>query len=75
MRDIFGPIAPSVLEIEKKVGKNRPETQRLHLARIVEHWEEIKAIIREELPPRQQVWQLMESCGMPLTPKDLHLTA
>ncbi|MBR1584107.1 MAG: sn-glycerol-1-phosphate dehydrogenase [Clostridia bacterium] len=74
MREIFGPIAPSILEIEKKVGKNRPETQQRHLQRIVAHWDEIRRIIREELPTRDQVYGLMAACGMPLTPKDLHLT-
>ena len=75
MRRIFGPIAPSILEIERKVGKNRPETQQRHLKRITDHWDEIQQIIHQELPPREQVWKLMESCGMPMTPKDLHLTA
>ena len=75
MRRIFGPIAPSILEIERKVGKNRPETQQRHLKRITDHWDEIRQIIHQELPPREQVWKLMESCGMPMTPKDLHLTA
>ena len=75
MRRIFGPIAPSILEIEKKVGKNRPETQREHLRRITENWPEIRQIIAEELPSRDSVYQLMASCGMPLTPKDLNLTA
>ena len=75
MWDIFGPITPSILAIEEKVGKNRPETQQRHLQRIVEHWDEIRQIIREELPSRESVYQLMASCGMPLTPKDLRLTA
>ena len=74
MREIFGGIAPSVLEIEEKVGKNRPETQRAHLERIVKHWPEIRQIIREELPPRERVYALMHGCGMPLTPADLGLT-
>ena len=74
MRRIFGPIAPSVLSIESKVGKNRPETQRAHLQTISEHWKEIRAIIREELPPRDQVYDLMKRCGMPLVPADLGLT-
>ena len=74
MKDIFGPIAPSILEIEKQVGKNKPENQQERLKRIVEHWPEIRHIIQEELPPRQQVWNLMKSCGMPMTPADLHLT-
>ncbi|MCR4885159.1 MAG: sn-glycerol-1-phosphate dehydrogenase [Clostridiales bacterium] len=75
MWEIFGPITPSILEIEKKVGKNKPETQKKHLQRLVDHWSEIRQIIREELPSRESVFHLMESCGMPLTPKDLNLTA
>ena len=75
MAQIFGPIAPSILALEQKIGKNRPETQQQHLRRIVEHWPEIRQIIREELPSRDTVYSLMKSCGMPLTPKDLNLTA
>ena len=74
MRRVFGPIAPSILEIEEKTGKNRPETHRARLQSIVEHWGEIRAIIREELPPREDILALMRSCGMPVTPKDLNLT-
>ena len=74
MRAIFGSIAPSVLEIEKKVGKNRPETQREHLKKIQAHWPEIREIIREELPSRAEIDRLMTRCGMPRTPADLHLT-
>ena len=74
MQEIFGPIAPSILEIEKQVGKNKPENQQERLKQIVGHWPEIRQIIKEELPPRQQVWELMKSCNMPMTPADLHLT-
>ena len=74
MWEIFGPIAPSVLEIERKVGKNRPETQKEHLDRIEKHWGEIRQIIREELPSRDSVYALMKRCGMPLTPEDLGLS-
>ncbi len=75
MAEIFGPIAPSILALEQKIGKNRPETQQKHLRLIVEHWPEIRQIIREELPSRDTVYNLMKSCGMPLMPKDLNLTA
>ena len=56
------------------MGKNLPETQKEHLERIVKHWPEIRQIIREELPPRERVYALMQGCGMPLTPADLGLT-
>ncbi len=74
MRRIFGPITPSILEIEKMVGKNRPETQRDHLQKITEHWEEIRGIIREELPSRAEIDDLMRRLHMPRTPADLNLT-
>ncbi len=74
MEEIFGPIAPSILAIEEKVGKNRPETQQRHLKRIVDNWPEIRKIIEEELPSRDSIYALMSRCGMPLTPKDLNLT-
>ncbi len=74
MRRIFGEITPSVLEIERKTGKNTPEAWGARLQRITEHWGEIRAIIREELPPREQVRALMARCGMPLSPADLGLT-
>ena len=74
VRAIFGNVAPTVLDIEARVGKNRPETQQAHLQIITAHWDEIQRIIREELPPRAQVAALMRSCGMPMTPADLGLT-
>ena len=74
MWKIFGSITPSVLAIEERTGKNRPETQRAHLQTIADHWTEIRNIIHEELPPRAQVYDLMKRCGMPLVPADLGLT-
>ena len=74
MEAIFGPVTPTVLAIEAQVGKNRPETQQAHLRTISEHWEEIRQIIREELPAREWVRELMRRCGMPLLPADLGLS-
>ena len=74
MREIFGPVAPSVLAIEQKIRKNSPENWQARLKIITEHWPEIRSIIREELPPREQVYALMQKCGMPLVPADLNLS-
>ena len=74
MAEIFGPVTPSVLAIEQKVRKNSPENWRARLKIITERWPEIRAIIREELPPRAEVYALMKKCGMPLVPADLGLT-
>ena len=40
----------------------------------MENWPQIRRIIREELPPRADIYALMQRCGMPLTPRDLNLT-
>ncbi len=74
MREIFGPVAPSVLAIEQKIRKNSPKNWQARLKIITEHWPEIRSIIREELPPREQVYALMQKCGMPLVPADLNLS-
>ena len=74
MGEIFGAVTPAVLALEKKIRKNSPENWRSRLNTIAEHWPEIRAIIREELPPREQVYSLMKKCGMPLIPADLNLS-
>ena len=74
MKRIFGPVFPTVAAISEKTGRNRPETQAAHMAKIEAHWDEIRAIIREELPSRDWVDGLMRRCGMPRVPADLGLT-
>ncbi len=74
MEKIFGSIAPDVLKIEETVGKNRPERQEKHLNTMIENWDQIRQIIKEELPSRESVYELMASCSMPLFPEDLGLT-
>ena len=74
VKRIFGPIAPEIFAVEAKARKNDPARHAERLRRIAEHWEEIRGIIREELPPRSQVRALMARCGLPLTPADLQLT-
>ena len=71
VRRIFGSTAPQILAIEEKVHKNDPAKHRQRLDRIVEHWDEILGFIRDELPQTQQMSQLMEKLGMPMTPADL----
>ena len=74
MKQIFGPISGFVIDLEKKVGKNLRETQQEHFEIIYNNWDEIRMIIREELPPRDAILRLMKACGMPVTPKDLGLS-
>ena len=71
---IFGPIAPELLALEERAGKNDPGRHASRLQIIEAHWQDIRAIIREELPPRDEIAALMRRAGMPMTPADLHLS-
>ncbi len=71
---IFGNIAPEILALEEKVCKNDPVKHEKRLQIIAEKWPEIQQIIKDELPSRESIWQLMKSCGMPMTPADLKLS-
>ena len=74
MREIFGPMAPDILAIDRKTRKNTPEVWGARLERTRQHWPEIRKIIAEELPPRAEIDALMRRCGMPRTPADLGLS-
>ena len=74
MEEIFGPVTPEVLAIDRKTRKNSPENWRKRLDIIEAHWSEIRSIIKEELPPLKQVYALMKKSGMPLTPADLGIS-
>lgn len=71
---IFGATAPEILALEARAHKNDPAKHEARLERIETRWDEIQQIIREELPTRASIHALMASCGMPLSPADLHLT-
>ena len=74
VRRVFGATAEPILAIERQYGKNLPEGQAKRLHIIAEHWDEIRQIIADELPPREKVYSLMKRCGMPLTPADLGIS-
>lgn len=72
MRDIFGSVAGDIIEQElTHYHKNDPQGHRQRLDRILSNWQAIQQIIREELPPVDQVESLMASLGMPIRPCDL----
>ena len=74
VNEIFGVIAPEILELEEKTGKNDPAAHEQRLQRIEANWGEIRKIIAEELPSFESIHGLMARCGLPLTPADLKLT-
>ena len=74
VRRIFGKTAGEVLKIEEKAHKNDPERHKVRLNRIIENWDEIRRIMREELPDRQVILDKMAKIGSPMKPSDLNLS-
>lgn len=73
VKRIFGKTAGQILRIEAQTHKNSPERHAKRLDNIVDHWDEIVAIIREELPDYDYLYDTMAKTGMPLTPADIDI--
>ena len=71
MRRIFGRTADQILAIEEKVHKNDPAKHARRLENILNHWEEILKIMREELPDFRWLYDAMAATGMPMEPRDI----
>ena len=71
VRRVFGHTADQIIAIEDKVHKNDPARHAQRLDRIIEHWDEIKQIVKEELPDANQLCDAMAATGMPMGPADI----
>ncbi|MDD3212573.1 MAG: sn-glycerol-1-phosphate dehydrogenase [Eubacteriales bacterium] len=72
MRRIFGKAAQALIDSENNSWhKNDPVNHSKRLNRILEHWDEILAIMDEELPDADSVISLMRGVGMPMRPDDI----
>ena len=74
MRDVFGPTADAVIEIERSVGKHDPVKYAARLERIIDNWDEILRIIDEELPDYSKIVNLMKMLQEPTMPRTLGLS-
>lgn len=74
VRRIFGNVAPEILRIEAQTGKNDPVGHKKRLDLIVANWPEIRQAMKDELPSRKEIIDLMRRLQMPVTPADLGLT-
>jgi len=73
VRRIFGKTADEIIAIEDRVHKNDPARHAKRLDNIIAHWDDILAIIREELPDYDELHDAMAATGMPLTPADIDI--
>lgn len=65
---VFGGSADALISAEVKYQKNQPERRRIRAQRIIERWDDILAIINEEIPDAEAVYHTLEATGMPLAP-------
>ncbi len=74
VRRRFGSTADNIIAIEQKTRKNDPERHARHLDIICSHWDDILGFMDQELPPFTEVYDLMKSLNMPMTPQEIGFT-
>ena len=73
LRQTVGRGAESMIEAEKTDRKYDPEKHAARFERIVEKWDEILKIMKEDLPSYAETEALLRRVGAPLTPVDAGL--
>ena len=68
-----GTGAEAMIALEKKEKKYDPESHAKRLEVILDRWDRICDIVREEIPTRKEIEALLDVIGAPKTPKDIGL--
>ena len=71
LKCLVGPAADTMIALEKKEGKYDVAKHHARLERILSHWEEIKAVIREELPSSLDLEALYRKIGLPTSAAEI----
>ena len=74
IRRVFGSAADGILKAEARLGKNRPQGRRERAQKIVDHWDELLAIIDGTVPSAETLRALLSDAGLPLTPEGVGVT-
>lgn len=75
MSRVYGPGAAEVIALEEKSGKHDPAKVLARLDRIEAHWDEIISLIRQTVPPPEQVRIALTDVGGATMPDDLGISA
>lgn len=67
----LGSGAAGLILLEQKEGKYSKEKHSLRLERILQHWDDILEIIRQELPKQTEIVKLLKEIGAPTHPSEL----
>ena len=73
LKAFLGKGAESMIALEEKEQKYNLEKHEKRLDRIIEKWDEIQKIIREELPPIEETVRLFDRLGLPKTVEEIGL--
>ena len=71
LKQFLGTSADNLIILEQKEGKYDKDKHSHRLERILEHWDEILEIIRQELPNQMEVVKLLDEVGAPTEPSAL----
>ena len=71
LRSFVGPGADAMIAAERRDGKYDPAKHAARLSVILDNWDAITAIIREEIPRRNEIASLLSSIGAPTTPEEI----
>jgi glycerol-1-phosphate dehydrogenase [NAD(P)+] len=64
LRTFLGSSAETMIELERKEGKYRKDTHAARFALIEENWEKILTILRQELPAKEDLQNLLDMVGI-----------
>lgn len=71
LRAFVGPGADAMIEAEARDGKYDPQKHEARLRVLLDNWDEIRSIIREEIPRAKEIRSLLASIGAPTTPEGI----
>ena len=73
LKDFVGKGADAMIALEQKEGKYSPAAHKERLGIIIEKWDKICDIIREEIPKQQEIERLLDLIDAPKLPPDIGL--
>ena len=71
LKEFLGKGADTMIALEEKEQKYSVEKHRERLQKISEHWDEILAVIKEELPASGEMEKLLDKIGAPKTAEEI----
>lgn len=73
IKEAYGPAAPGVLELEKKIGKNSDGEVLRRRSVFQEHMEEIFKVVNE-LPKAEEIIEILKSMEAPYYPNQINVS-